>query len=214
MNFWETRWHEGRIGFHLKEINSYLIRFCNQLLKNKTESVFVPFCGKTLDLCWLAERTNKVVGVELVEKAVEDFFEENKIKYITRKIDKFKIFQNLSIDIFHGDFFELSNKNTGQFEAIYDRASIVSIETYLRKKYVSHLMSFLAKRGRILLITLEYDQSQMSGPPFSVPVIEIKNLFSEFGSVELLETSNIIDDRLRDKGLEGILERVFKITKC
>jgi len=74
MNQWESRWQEGRIGFHLPEVNSYLLRYFDKLLTQDTESVFVPLCGKTLDLPWLARRTKKVVGIELVHKAVQDFF--------------------------------------------------------------------------------------------------------------------------------------------
>jgi len=66
MNQWESRWQEGRIGFHLPEVNSYLLRYSDKLLTQNRGSVFVPLCGKTLDLHWLAGRTKKVVGIELV----------------------------------------------------------------------------------------------------------------------------------------------------
>ena len=77
LNQWELRWEENRIGFHLPEVNSYLLRYSGVLLKQAPQSVFVPLCGKTLDLPWLAGRTKKVVGVELIRKAVEDFYDEN-----------------------------------------------------------------------------------------------------------------------------------------
>ena len=83
----------------------------------------------------------------------------------------------------------------------------------MRIKYVDHLMNLLTADGIILVITLEYDQNQMKGPPYSVPVSEVKKLFSKHGNIKLLETCDIIDDRLRKKGLDRILERVFKITK-
>ena len=79
MNLWESRWQENRIGFHLKEVNPYLLRFSDQLLNQNPDRVFVPLCGKTLDLCWLTTKTKKVIGVELVSKAVYDFFAENNI---------------------------------------------------------------------------------------------------------------------------------------
>ena len=79
MNLWESRWQEDRIGFHLKEVNSYLMLFSDQLLHQNPDRVFVPLCGKTLDLCWLTKKTEKVIGVELVSKAVQDFFAENNI---------------------------------------------------------------------------------------------------------------------------------------
>ena len=213
MNQWESRWQEGRIGFHLQEVNSYLLRYFDKLLTQDTESVFVPLCGKTLDLPWLARRTKKVVGIELVHKAVQDFFKENKLTHSIQKSGKLNLFSNDNIDLFQGDFFDLNKAQTSLFEAIYDRASIVAFDRSERQRYVNHLMSFLKPGGRILLITLEYDQNKMTGPPFSVPTDEIEWLYAPYGIIELLETSDIFDERFRKNGLDGMLERVFQFIK-
>ena len=213
MNQWESRWQEGRIGFHLPEVNSYLLRYSDKLLTQNPESVFVPLCGKTLDLLWLAERTKKVVGIELVHKAVKDFFKENKLTHSIQQSGKLNLFSSDTIVLFQGDFFDLNKEQTASFDAIYDRASIVAFDQPERKRYVNHLMSFLEPGGRILLITLEYDQNQMTGPPFSVPADEIERLYALYGELELLETSDILDERFRKKGLDGMLERVFQFIK-
>ena len=213
MNQWESRWQEGRIGFHLPEVNSYLLRYSDKLLTQNPESVFVPLCGKTLDLLWLAERTKKVVGIELVHKAVKDFFKENKLTHSIQQSGKLNLFSSDTIVLFQGDFFDLNKEQTASFDAIYDRASIVSLDQPERERYVNHLMSFLEPGGRILLITLEYDQNQMTGPPFSVPADEIERLYALYGELELLETSDILDERFRKKGLDGMLERVFQFIK-
>ena len=213
MNQWESRWQEGRIGFHLPEVNSYLLRYSDKLLTQNPESVFVPLCGKTLDLPWLAGRTKKVVGIELVQKAVQDFFKENKLTHSIQQSGKLNLFSSDTIVLFQGDFFDLNKEQTASFDAIYDRASIVAFEQPERKRYVNHLMSFLEPGGRILLITLEYDQNQMTGPPFSVPADEIEWLYAPYGVLELLETSDILDERFRKKGLDGMLERVFQFIK-
>ena len=213
MNQWESRWQEGRIGFHLPEVNSYLLRYFDKLLTQDTESVFVPLCGKTLDLPWLARRTKKVVGIELVHKAVQEFFKENKLTHSIQKSGKLNLFSNDNIALFQGDFFDLNKAQTSPFEAIYDRASIVAFDRSERQRYVNHLMSFLKPGGRILLITLEYDQNKMTGPPFSVPTDEIEWLYAPYGILELLETSDIFDERFRKNGLDGMLERVFQFIK-
>ena len=213
MNQWESRWQEGRIGFHLPEVNSYLLRYSDKLLTQDPESVFVPLCGKTLDLPWLAGRTKKVVGIELVQKAVQDFFKENKLTHSIQQSGKLNLFSSDTIVLFQGDFFDLNKEQTASFDAIYDRASIVALDQPERKRYVNHLMSFLEPGGRILLITLEYDQNQMTGPPFSVPADEIERLYALYGELELLETSDILDERFRKKGLDGMLERVFQFIK-
>jgi thiopurine S-methyltransferase len=213
MNQWESRWQEGRIGFHLPEVNSYLLRYSDKLLTQDPESVFVPLCGKTLDLPWLAGRTKKVVGIELVQKAVQDFFKENKLTHSIQQSGKLNLFSSDTIVLFQGDFFDLNKEQTASFDAIYDRGSIVALDQPERKRYVNHLMSFLEPGGRILLITLEYDQNQMTGPPFSVPADEIEWLYAPYGVLELLETSDILDERFRKKGLDGMLERVFQFIK-
>ena len=213
MNHWESRWQEERIGFHLKEVNPYLMRFSDQLLRQNPDRVFVPLCGKTLDLCWLATKTKKVIGVELVSKAVLDFFAENNIDYLSQHDETLQKFSSKSIDIYLGDFFDLNPEQTSSFKAIYDCASIVAIEQPERREYVNHLISFLDTAGRILLITLEYNQNQMEGPPYSVPAEEIESLFAPLGSLKLLETFDILDDRFRNKGLNRLLEHVFLIVK-
>ena len=213
MNIWESRWQEDRIGFHLKEVNPYLIRFSDQLLEQNSDKVFVPLCGKTLDLCWLTTKTKKVIGVELISKAVLDFFAENNIDYLLQQDETLQKFSSKSIDIYLGDFFDLNPEQTSSFKAIYDRASIVAIEKPERRKYIDHLISFLDPAGRILLITLEYNQNQMNGPPYSVPPEEIKSIFEPLGSLKLLETRDILDDHFRNKGLTHLLEHVFLIEK-
>ena len=213
MNQWESRWQEGRIGFHLPEVNSYLLRYSDKLLTQNPESVFVPLCGKTLDLPWLAGRTKKVVGIELVQKAVQDFFKENKLTYSIQQSGKLNLFSSDTIVLFQGDFFDLNKEQTASFDAIYDRGSIVAFDQPERERYVNHLMSFLEPGGRILLITLEYDQNQMTGPPFSVPADEIERLYAPYGELKHLETSDILDERFRKIGLDGMLERVFQFIK-
>ena len=105
-----------------------MIKFSEQLLFQNPERVFVPLCGKTLDLCWLTKKTKKVIGIELVKKAVQDFFAENNIDYLIQQEETFHKFSSKSIDIYLGDFFELKTEKTSPFKAIYDRASIIAIE--------------------------------------------------------------------------------------
>ena len=148
-----------------------------------------------------------------MKKFVQDFFAENNIAYLLQQDETLQKFSSKSIEIYLGDFFDLNPEQTSSFKAIYDRASIVAIEKPERGEYVDHLISFLDPAGRILLITLEYNQNQMEGPPYSVPAEEIERLFAPLGSIKLLETCDILDDRFRNKGLTSLLEHVFLIVK-
>ena len=213
MKTWQLRWKEGRIGFHLPYVNPYLKKYSTKFLQKSPKSVFVPLCGKTLDMIWLAKRIKKVVGIELVSHAIEEFYNENNLSHSIFPFGKLKLFKNDSIDIFHGDFFKLTKEQTGLFQAIYDRASLIALGHKERQRYVEHLMSFLASNGTLLLITLEYNQDQMSGPPFSIPKKELETLFARYGKLELLETRDILDERLRNKGLEKIIEQAYLLVK-
>lgn len=79
-DFWHARWANNQIGFHLDEINPYLMRHLSRLRLQAGERILVPLCGKTLDLAWLAAQGLEVLGVELSEKAVSDFFEEHDLR--------------------------------------------------------------------------------------------------------------------------------------
>ena len=45
-------------------------------LSDEGEIVFVPMCGKSLDMVWFAEQGCRVIGVELSSLAAKDFFDE------------------------------------------------------------------------------------------------------------------------------------------
>ena len=67
----------------------------------------------------------------------------------------------------------------------------------------------------MLLISLEYDQSVMQGPPFSVPVSEITSLYGCRYAVELLQSCDQIEQRprWRDFGLKSFHETALRLTK-
>ena len=76
---WSSRWDEDRIGFHAVRPNPFLLQYWQHLDEIKPKRCLVPLCGKSLDLVWLSEKIETVIGVELVEKAVLDFFREQQI---------------------------------------------------------------------------------------------------------------------------------------
>ena len=171
------------------------------------------FAEKPLTCPGWQEEPKKWLVLNWFTKQFKIFFKENKLTHSIQQSGKLNLFSSDTIVLFQGDFFDLNKEQTASFDAIYDRASIVSLDQPERERYVNHLMSFLEPGGRILLITLEYDQNKMTGPPFSVPADEIEWLYAPYGVLELLETSDILDERFRKKGLDGMLERVFQFIK-
>ena len=79
--FWRKRWQEKRIGFNQSAANPLLVEYIKHLNLSAGSRIFVPLCGKSIDMAWLAAQGYDVVGVELVETAVQDFFVEQNIQY-------------------------------------------------------------------------------------------------------------------------------------
>ena len=101
---WLSRWQEDRIGFNLEAPHASLVRYFSDLGLSQQPRVFVPLCGKTVDMVWLAEQGCTVVGVEFSLKACEDFFAENDLKHHKKKVGPFDIFVGDQITLFCGDF--------------------------------------------------------------------------------------------------------------
>lgn len=80
--FWHKRWQEKRIGFNQSAVNPLLTEYIDHLDLAVGSRIFVPLCGKSIDMVWLAAQGYDVVGVELVETAVQEFFAEQNIQSI------------------------------------------------------------------------------------------------------------------------------------
>lgn len=201
--FWRARWAEGRIGFHEGTPNSYLERHHDKLATYP--HVLVPLCGKAEDLAYLAARGHEVVGVELVEDAVTAFFAEHGLAPEIARRDPFVEYTAPSLRILAGNLFAAKRDIVGPIDAIWDRGALVALPDDLRRRYVDHLRALAPKR--VLVVTLEYDQTVMEGPPFSVEEAELRALYDNC-QVELLSEGP--DPRERE-GVKPI-ERCFAIT--
>ena len=176
-DFWKERWTSNQIGFHEGKPNEHLTRYWDTLGVAAGGRVFVPLCGKSLDMAWLAGRGHSVLGVELSEIAVRDFFAEAGITPTREHRNGFEISKAGDIEIWCGDFFTLQPHHLAGFAAVYDRASLVAMPPDMQTAYTAKMLEIVPKTAPTLLITLEYDQREMAGPPFSVPVARVRELF-------------------------------------
>lgn len=195
--FWFDRWENNEIGFHKSEVNPALVEHFGYLSLAKGSRVFVPLCGKTLDILWLLAEGYRVAGVELVELPVKQLFNQLGVEPSISKIGKLDLYSAEGIDIFVGNIFDLSGDILGQVDAIYDRAALVALPAEMRHRYTMHLMDMTGK-GPQLLLTFEYDQSQMDGPPFSVSNDEVKEHYAHAYDLSLASSADI------PGGLNGI----------
>jgi thiopurine S-methyltransferase len=211
--FWHERWRTGQTGFHRGDPNPLLVRHHGRLPPPPAR-VLVPLCGKTVDLRWLAEAGHEVVGVELVADAAEQFFAEHGLApQRTRDGDRVH-YEHGRIAIVVGDFFEVTPRELGAFDAVWDRAALVALPAPLRARYAPHLRGFLAPGARMLLVTYVFDEPAgrgPSGPPFSVDDDEVRRLYGGALALERLESLDILDEspRFRERGLRRLEERVW-----
>lgn len=212
--FWLERWDRQEIGFHQQEFNPYLQQFWHELRLTPGSGVFVPLCGKSRDMLWLRDHGHKVLGIELSALAVGTFFTENGIAPVRHQAGKFAVSEAAGIRILCGDFFDLATEDLKNIKAVYDRASLIALPPDMREQYASHLFKILPTGTQILLITLEYPTGEMSGPPFSVSVDDVKKLYSPHARVRLLDRVDALAENPKfiERGLSGLHENIFLIT--
>lgn len=212
--FWHQRWQQNQIGFHKQEPHPFLQQFWSNLSVSPKSRVFVPLCGKSIDMLWLLTMGHQVVGVELSPLAVESFFFDNGLTPRERRQSDFLVSEVEGLQLFCGDFFALQAADLGEINAVYDRASLVALPTDMRIDYVSKLASLLPSGAEILLIAFDYPQDEMQGPPFSVQSEEVNRLFSSWCKVELLVSENILEQEFhfKERGLTRIAEQLYRLV--
>lgn len=211
--FWLERWQLNQIGFHTPQTNRHLTQNWSLLNQPTGSVVFVPFCGKSNDILWLRDQGYQVIGVELSPLAVEAFFVENALSVKTVQQDKFTIFETDNIRIYCGDFFDLTPQDLLAVNAVYDRASLVALPPEMRLDYTAKIRQLLPTGTQILLVSFEYFQHEMQGPPFSVHETEVSQLYGDWCDIKLLYSEDIYEQEphFRDRGLSRIQEEIYML---
>ena len=194
MTDWLARWQDNKIGWHVDVVNQSLVDYLELLELEPGDNVFVPLCGKSIDLIYLSEMGYSVIGVELSPVGVVQFFVDNNLQYVVSEVDGFSLYQSERIKIYCGDYFNLNAGHLLRVSAVFDRASLIALDLDLREKYTVHLAAIIPFDARILLLTLIYPQHQMSGPPFSVSDSEVESLFSSAFKYRQLHCFNDIEN--------------------
>jgi thiopurine S-methyltransferase len=215
IDFWKQRWVENQTGFHLNKTNPCLIHYWLDLGFGEGDVVFVPLCGKSLDLTWLSNQGHNVIGLECSDVAVKSFYKEQKLPYQQGKYKEFNVFNSELITLLQGDFFDIDSELMEEVRAVYDRASLIALPEDMRKAYVNKLSDTLPDNVKILLVTLEYNQQLMSGPPYSVSENEVRELYSQSFVIKKLHQQDVLENELRfkKKGLDYLLETVYLLSR-
>ncbi len=212
--FWHERWQNKDIGFHQPDIHALLQKHWARLGIGAASKVFVPLCGKSLDMVWLAEQGHSIVGAELSAIAVDEFFAERGLEPTVRPSDNFAVKSAGPYELWCGDIFEMPPETLSDIAGVYDRAALVAFPDDLQERYAAKLAELLPPAAPILLMTLDYDAERMTGPPFPVPLAQVDRLFAESHAITELECRDVLDlhQRFRQRGLLALDEYAYLLS--
>lgn len=211
--FWIEKWEQQQIGFHLPMAHPMLASHWSALGVERDAHVLVPLCGKTLDLVYLMSQGCHVTGVELSPIAIRQFLDEQALQADSIDIDGMPVATVDGLRLIEGDFFRLSPQALGSVDAVYDRAALIAMPPDQQERYAQQLLALTSVSVPILLVTLDYDPSEMSGPPFATPREQVMRLFEERYEVDLLERLDALADNpaLAGRGLTGLTETAWHL---
>jgi len=209
--FWHGRWESQQIGFHQARVNPWLERHWQVLDAEPGARVFVPLCGKSLDMRYLESLGHQVVGVELSPIAVRSYFVEASVTFALEEGGPLARYAGGRATLYCGDYFALTSAELAGVSAVFDRAALIALPPEMRKRYVAHSFQILPRGTRILLVTLVYEQALVEGPPFCVTDSEVARLYAKAASIELVGEKEVRDLPPKFANIEGIVERAYRI---
>lgn len=214
-SFWHERWEKDQLGFHQAEVNAALEKHWPGLGVDRDAAVFVPLCGKSLDMHWLRRRGHPVIGVELSPIALRDFFAEAEIEPTRAEAGALERWSGDGLDLYRGDFFDVDASRLCGVGGCFDRGSLIALPPETRRRYAEHLARILPDRVRILLLSIEYDQSKMAGPPHSVEIGEIESLFGADFEIETLALGDWSEPPpiFQARGMDRVRERAVRLAR-
>ncbi|MBO6918586.1 MAG: thiopurine S-methyltransferase [Rhizobiaceae bacterium] len=207
--FWLDKWQHNQIGFHKSEANPLLIKHINALALDKGDRIFLPLCGKTLDIGWLIQKGFRIVGAELSELAIEQLFTQLDLEPTIEQLANLRLYSADNIDIFVGDIFDLKQAMIGQVDAIFDRAALVALPEDMRKTYTKHVIDVTSCAPQLLL-TFEYGVTDVAGPPHSIHEDEV---VAHYGQHYQLQTLELFDIGGGFRGASQAMEHVWHLSR-
>ncbi|KAM6185355.1 thiopurine S-methyltransferase isoform 2-T2 [Rhynchocyon petersi] len=201
---WQERWVSRKIGFHQEEGHQLLKKHLDTFLNSKSKlRVFFPLCGKAVEMRWFADLGHSVVGVEISELGIQEFFTEQNLSYSEEPIPEIpgaKVFKSSSgiISLYCCNIFDLPRANIGKFDRIWDRGALVAVNPCERQRYADTMLSLTRKGFRYFLCILSYDPTKHSGT-----VCDMR----------CLENVDALEDRHRSWGIDSMFEKLYLLTE-
>ena len=214
-DFWHQRWQDNQIGFHQSEPTTLMFKHWPTLDIAAGSRVFVPLAGKSKDMLWLASQGLRVLGVELTQLAVEQFFDEHALVPTVSESRYGRHYRSDAIEVICGDAFGLDAEVLQDCTAVFDRAALIALPDEMRQRYIHDLYARLPAGCRGLLITLEYPQHEKAGPPFSVTEAEVHQRYGRDWDVTTLERRDILaqEPRFIEEGVSALDTVVYRLQR-
>ena len=190
LSYWESRWRKDKIGFHMPDGFPGLRKQWAGLELPENPRVLVPLCGKTEDMIYMEAKGAEVVGVEISEKAILDFFSDHRRQYEISNYAEFKIYSSQHIKLWQGDFLKYPEQKS-EFNLIYDKAALVALPPGKRPSYADKLANLAGPKYKILLHHFIYPSRRCQGRHLVSAGKEIDSYFSDRFSSHLLEENEI-----------------------
>ncbi|MCH2101260.1 MAG: thiopurine S-methyltransferase [Planctomycetes bacterium] len=226
-DFWTDRWAEGKTGWHAAQPNAFLLAHLDHLQCQLNDAVLVPLSGKSLDLIWLRREAGlRAIGVEWAEKAVADTFIEADLIPERRVLaDAVELWFADGVAVLCADWFTVTREHLAYatecagagrpLQAWWDRAALIALSPEIRPRYAAHMLELLPSAARGLLLTVEYPEEQLSGPPFNVEPIEVHHHFGTACEVSesALENALVSSLKRQAQGVTRFDERLYSLVK-
>ncbi len=210
-SFWLKSWELGGFytSFHRRDIHPYVLEYMNPEEIENT-NILVPLCGKTVDMMYLSQYANKVIGVEIVEEAILQFFQENNLSY---EMPNDETYISGNITILRKDFMKLTKAEIGQIDWVLDRASLVALPYEMRTDYIKAIDRLSDVGTKQLVVTLEYFPL-INSAPFCINPSEVEDYYGAGHIIKHVESPNLPNHGMvRKWNLAFLYEHCFVLTK-
>lgn len=211
ISYWQSRWNKDKTGWHMEDVYPLLPEYWPKMEVSPGDVVLVPLCGKSLDMLWLAEQGYKVVGVEVSKKAVDEFAETHFADFSRYSSHGLQVIKSNNITLWQGDFLKFPSSPIETIDVIYDKAALVAFPPDKRELYANKIVELNSNNTRMLLQTFEYNQKEMTGPPFAVFIEELQRLYEEkFDIIELCRKArNDLLTKFKLRGLQTYFDEIL-----
>ncbi len=166
-------------------------------------------------MAWLRAQGHRVIGVDLAEGAIADFYAALGLQPARRRAGKLECREAEGYELYVGDCFELGARQLAGVRGVYDRAALIALPPELRARYARYLVDTLPASCGMLLLTMDYPQHIMPGPPFAVSAAEVRALYGADFDITELEAREVAvtEPRYRERGLERRTEHVHMLVR-